>query len=273
MAEQHFGKAYGGEPPANYERFFVPAIGAPLASDLIRLAALRPGERVLDVACGTGVVARLASPRVGGTGLVAGSDINPGMLAVARSATPPTMPIEWHEASAEAMPFPDASFDVVLCQMGLQFVPDKDAALREMRRVLVSGGRLILNVPGPTPRLFNILGEALTRHVGAEAAAFVVHVFSLHDTAEIQDLVSDAGFQEVAVQSDTQSLRLPAPEDFLWQYVHSTPLAGAVVQMDDDRRGSLERDVVAKWQEFVEDRALMLEVRSVVATAWKREPT
>ncbi len=267
MAEQYFGKAYGGEPPANYERFFVAAIGAPLASDLVSLATLRRGERVLDVACGTGVVARLAAEEVGGTGSVAGLDVNPGMLAVARSATPSDLPIEWHEASAEAMPLPDASFDVVLCQMGLQFMPDKPAALREMRRVLVRGGRLILNLPGPTPRLFTIMAEALDRHIGAEAAGFVNLVFSLHDTAEIESLVRNSGFHDVSVQSEIRPLGLPAPEEFLWQYVHSTPIAGAVAQVDDDRRGSLEREVVARWQEFVEDRALALQLRVVVATA------
>jgi ubiquinone/menaquinone biosynthesis C-methylase UbiE len=269
MDEQHFGKAYGGKPPVNYERFFVPAIGAPLATDLIRLAALRPGERVLDVACGTGVIARLASQQVGATGTVAGLDVNPGMLAVARSVKWPGMPIEWHEASAEAMSLPDESFDVVLCQMGLQFMPDKDAALREMLRVLVHNGRLLLNVPGPTPRLFAIMGEALERHIGAEAAGLVNHVFSLYDTAEIQNLVSGAGFHDVSVQSDTKTLHLPAPEEFLWQYVHSTPIAGAVAQVDDDHRDLLERDVVTKWQEFVKDRALVLQVRIVVASALK----
>jgi ubiquinone/menaquinone biosynthesis C-methylase UbiE len=269
MAEQQVGKAYAGNPPANYERFFVPAIGAPLAIDLVRLAALRSGERVLDVACGTGVVARLASQQVGATGMVAGLDVNAGMLAVAGSATPAAMRIEWHEASAEAMPFSDAVFDVVLCQMGLQFIPDKAAALREMWRVLVRGGRLIFNVPGPTPRAFTILGEALARHIGAEAEGFVNKVFSLHDTAEIQSLVSGAGFHDVSVQSDTKSLRLPGPEEFLWQYLYSTPLAGAVAQVDDEHRGLLERDVVPKWQEFVEDRTLVVQVRVVVATARK----
>jgi ubiquinone/menaquinone biosynthesis C-methylase UbiE len=269
MAEQHFGQSYGGNPPANYERFFVPAIGVPLASDLIRHSALGQGERVLDVACGTGVVARLASHEVGATGTVAGLDVNPDMLAVARSATPPGMTIEWHKASAEAMPLPDASFDVVLCQMGLQFIPDKHAALREMRRVLVCGGRLLLNVPGPTPRLFLIMAEGLARHICAEAAGFVNDVFSLHATAEIQNLVIDAGFHDVSVQSDTKLLRLPAPEEFLWQYVQSTPLAGALAQMDDERRGALERDVVTKWQEFVKDRALVLQVRVVIASARK----
>jgi ubiquinone/menaquinone biosynthesis C-methylase UbiE len=269
VPQRHPGGTYGGSVPENYERAFVPAIGAPLADDLIRTAALRPGERVLDVACGTGIVARLATQPVGAAGTVAGLDINPGMLEVARSTTPPGVAIDWHEAGAEAMPLPDASFDAVLCQMGLQFVPDKHAALSEMRRVLAPGGRLILNVPGPTPRLFVIMGEALARHVGGEAVGFVNQVFSLHDTAEIQNLISGAGFRDVSVQSNTKSLRLPAPEEFLWQYVHSTPLADAVAQVNEEGRASLERDVVTKWQEFVKDRTLVLQVRMVVATARK----
>lgn len=269
MDKQHFGKAYGGDAAANYERFFVPAIGAPLATNLIHRAALRRDERVLDVACGTGVVARLASQQVGPSGTVAGVDVNPGMLAVARTAALPDHPVEWHEASAEEMPFPDASFDVVLCQMGLQFMPDKHAALREMWRVLSGGGRLLLNVPGPTPRLFSTMEETLAHHIGVEAAGFVNHVFSLHDTAEIQALVGGAGFHEVSVQSENKSLRLPAPEEFLWQYLYSTPLADVLAKVDAERCRSLERDVVAEWQKFVRDGALVLNARIVVVTARK----
>ena len=255
--------------PENYERYFVPAIGAPLANDLIAVAALRPGERVLDVACGTGVVSRLASQEVGATGAVAGLDINPGMLAVARTTTPPDVSIDWHEASIEGIPLPEASVDAVLCQMGLQFVADKRTALREMRRVLAPDGRLILNVPGPTPQLFVIMEEALTRHIGVEAARFVSHVFSLHDMEELQKLLEGADFRDVSVQEDTRSLCLPAPEEFLWQYVQSTPLAGALKQMNDEVRASLERDVVDGWQQFVKDQALILEVRMVIATGRK----
>jgi ubiquinone/menaquinone biosynthesis C-methylase UbiE len=269
MSKQNFYETYGGSAPGNYERYFVPVIGAPLATDLIDIAALRPGERVLDVACGTGIVARLAAERVGSPGTVAALDINPGMLAVARSVAPPGMPIEWYESSAEAMPLPDAAFDVVLCQLGLQFFADRLAALREMRRVLLPGGRLVIKVVGPTPPIFAILAEALARHINPEISAFMHLVFSLHDTGELQHLISGAGFRDVSAQSNTKPLRLPAPEEFLWQYVHSSPLAGAVAQVDDKHRASLERDVVAKWQEFVKDRALMLQVRIVVATARK----
>jgi len=269
MTRQSEDKSRGGSPFENYERFFVPAIGAPLADDLIETATLRPGERVLDVACGTGVVTRLASRRVGTAGTVAGLDINPGMLAVARATTPAGTEIDWREGDAESMPFPEVSFDVVLCQMGLQFVPDRNAALNEMRRVLEPGGRLILNLPGPTPRLFVILGEALARHVDGAAAGFVNQVFSLHDSAEIRDLLREAGFQDASVRAETRSLSLPAPADFLWQYVNSTPLAGAVAPLDDERRAALENDVVVQWQEFVKDGALQLQVRVVVAEARK----
>jgi ubiquinone/menaquinone biosynthesis C-methylase UbiE len=269
MTRQHFDKAYGGSPPQNYERYFVPAIGAPVADDLIKVAALRQNERVLDVACGTGVMARLASQLVGAAGVVAGLDVNPGMLAVARTTTSPAMTIEWHEASAQAMPFPDESFDVVLCQMGLQFMPDKEAALREMRRVLTPGGRLILNIPGPIPLPLNILAEALARNIGPEAAGVVNQVFSLHDTAEVQSLLSSAGFRDISVEDHNKSLRLPVPEEFLWQFVHSTPLAAAVTRAEEERLASLEQDVLAKWQQFVEDGVFMIQVRMVTATARK----
>ena len=269
MSEQHYRAADGRGEAGNYERYFVPAIGAPAGNGLIGAAALRPGERVLDVACGTGVVARLASPMVGESGSVTGLDINADMLAVARSAAPEGMEVDWREASAEAMPFPDESFDVVLCQMGLQLMADKQAALGEMRRVLATGGRLILNVPGAAPDPFVILSEALARHVDMDAARFVNQVFSLHDTAELERMIGAAGFREVSVKTAEGSLQVPAPAEFLWQYVYSTPLARVAAQVDDERREALERDVVARWQEFVREDGLELQVRMIVATVRK----
>jgi ubiquinone/menaquinone biosynthesis C-methylase UbiE len=262
-------KSYGGSAPENYERYFVPTIGTPFATELLDAAALQPGERVLDVACGTGVVTRLAAGIVGPDVAVAGLDINPGMLGVARSVTPARTKIEWHEASAESMPLPDESFDIVVCSLGLQFLPDKSAALQEMQRVLAPGGRLAIGTVGPTPPVFAILEQALARHVKPEVAAFMRQVFSLHDTRELHDLIAAAGFREVQVKSKTLKLTLPAPAEFLWQYVHSTPLAGAVGQIDDEGRGALERDVTAGWQTFVQDGALIAELNVVVSTSRK----
>ena len=263
---QDFYKGYGGSAPENYERYFVPVIGAPLAEELVDQAALRPGERVLDVACGTGVVARLAARRVGPAGTVVGIDLNPGMLAVARSVAPAGSSIEWHQSNVERLPLPDESFDVVVCSLGFQFVQDRLTALREMRRVLAPGGRLIFNAPGPAPRIFVVLAEALARNIDPELAAFMYQVFSLHDTGELRHLMDTAGLREGTARSDSRMLRLPTSEAFLWQYVHSTPLAGPVSQADEESRAALERDVVAGWKAFVEDGALLLRLDVAVAT-------
>jgi ubiquinone/menaquinone biosynthesis C-methylase UbiE len=262
-------KSYGGNAPENYERYFVPTIGTPFATELLDVAALQPGERVLDVACGTGVVTRLAARIVGPDGAVAGLDINPGMLGVARTVTPAGTRIDWHEASAESMPLPDESFDVVVSSLGLQFVPDRTAALQEMRRVLGPGGRLAIGTVGPTPSVFAVLEQALARHVKPEVAAFVRQVFALHDPRELEDLMAGAGFREAHVQTKTMKLTLPAPAEFLWEYVHSTPLAGAVGQIDDEGRAALERDVTAGLQTFVQDGDLIAELNVVVSTARK----
>ena len=122
-----------------YERYLVPAIFEPFARAPRRARrAQRTGERVLDAACGTGVVARYAAPRAGH---VVGADVNAGMLAVAARIAPQ---LEWVQADIAALPFEDGSFDLVLCQQALQFVPDHAAALAELRRVLAPGGHAVV---------------------------------------------------------------------------------------------------------------------------------
>lgn len=256
---------FGANPAENYQRFFVPQIGAPVAADLLEAACLQPGERVLDVACGTGVVTRLAAERIGSAGAVAGLDVNPAMLAVARRESPPG--VRWYEASAESMPLPDASFDVVLCQMGLQFVADKPAALREMRRVLAPGGRALVNVPGPAPALFDIMAQALGREMGPEAAGFVRAVFSLHDAGELEGLLREAGFSRADARSAPKALRVSAPREFLWQYIHSTPLSPAVMGAAEAKRAALESEVVARWQPFAADGGMRFEVGMTTSIA------
>lgn len=262
-------KQYGANAAENYERYFVPTIGMAWATALLDAAQLHPGDRVLDVACGTGVVTRLTAERVGPDGAVAGLDINPAMLAVARSIPSSGAEIEWHEASAESLPLADGSYDVVLSSLGMQFVPDKALALAEMQRVLAPDGQLVIATVGPTPPLFAILEQALARHVKPEAAGFMRAVFSLHEPQELKKLTSGAGFRHVEVRSRRLSVTLPEPAEFLWQYVHSTPLAAAVAQIDDVGRAALERDVVAAWQSFVEDGALILDGNAVLTTARK----
>src|SRR5438477_104942 len=129
----------GASAPDVYERDLVPAVFGAWAPRVIALATPKPGDRVLDVACGTGIVAQRVAERLGAAGQIVGLDLNPAMIAKARSIAPA---IDWREASVMAMPLPDASFDIVYCQLGLQFFPDRPAALQEMRRVLAPQGRL-----------------------------------------------------------------------------------------------------------------------------------
>jgi ubiquinone/menaquinone biosynthesis C-methylase UbiE len=263
-----YGKAYGGSAPENYQRYFVPVIGGPFAEDLVAEAALRPGERALDVACGTGVVARLAAERIGPSGTVAALDLNPAMLSVARSVPSTGAAIRWYETSAESIPLPDDAFDAVLCQLGLQFAADKSAALREMRRVLAPGGRLLVSTPPPNA-FFHVLDEAMTRHVGSEAGAFVRMVFSLDDPAIIERLFRDAGFVDVNVRTYAKDLRLPKGREFLWQYVHCTPLTVMLASLDAVRVAALERDVVDGWARWSDGDGMTYEQGMNVAKARK----
>ena len=242
---------YRGAAAENYERFFVPVIPRPLAEDLVKDAGLRPDERILDVACGTGVVARLAAERLGEHGSVSAVDVNAGMLAVARSiASDAKVRIDWYETPAERMPLPDESFDVAFCQLGLQFITDKAAALRDIHRVLVPGGRLLVNMPAPTP-FWNVMDQAFEKHLPT-GVNFVRLVFSLNDPAVVERLFRDAGFREVSVRRGTRKIHLPPPRDFLWQYVHSTPLAGTISEMDRELLEALEQDTAKGWQPWIE---------------------
>src|SRR6516164_10602557 len=136
-----------GNVPENYQRYLVPSIFGPWAKDLVEIAGLKPGERVLDIARGTGIVARTAALTLGSGGGIIGLDVSAPMLAAARSAAAAEgLSIKWQEGSAVKLALIDATCDVVLCQQGLQFFPDRPAALREMHRVLRSGGRLVLSV-------------------------------------------------------------------------------------------------------------------------------
>ena len=255
---------YAASAAESYERHFVPAIGEPVARRLLAAAEPAPGERVLDVACGTGIASRLALQAVGASGTVTGLDANPGMLEVARRVT--AHGVDWHAAPAEDIPLPDAAFDLILCSMGVQFFSDRVQALREMHRVLAPGGRAVWCTPGPTPPLFEAIDEALRNHIGPGASMFVQAVFSLHEPEEARSLMETAGFDGVEVEATLVPLRVAPPADFFWQYVQSTPLAAAAADLDEGQRAALEAEVVERCMPYVEDGAAVMEPGLLVAS-------
>jgi ubiquinone/menaquinone biosynthesis C-methylase UbiE len=257
---------FTGGAAENYQRFFVPAIGRPVATPLLRAADIRTAERVLDVACGTGVVARLAAELVGPGGAVAGLDAAPDMIGVARTAPAPRAPeIEWHVGDATSLPFPDASFDVVTCQMGLMFM-DGPAAVGEMRRVLVPGGRVAVSTPGRMQPSFEVVERAIAEHLGAELGTFVRMVFSMHEPGEVGSLLRAAGFAEVSAAESTVRLALPAPAEFLWEYINLTPMGPIVAQAPEASKTAMERQVVEEAAPFVVDGGVPVDQPMVIAT-------
>jgi ubiquinone/menaquinone biosynthesis C-methylase UbiE len=255
---------------ALYERYLVPTMFGPWATDLVALAALREGDRVLDVACGTGIVARNAAQQVGRTGRVVGLDMNAGMLAMARSAAASAgLDIEWCESSALSMPFEDGSFDVVLCQQGLQFFPDRLAGLREMHRVLTDGGRLVVtcwqsieNRPEMTA-----LAAALERHIGPGASATNRAPMSLGDADELRGLIADAGFRDVTITPAERLVHYASVEDYLSIRTRTTPSSDPLKQADEQTYRAVLRDLNEAFTPYVTANGLDFPTRTNHATA------
>jgi len=260
-----------GSVPESYERFLVPQIFAPWAEDLIEIAALQAGERVLDIACGTGIVARIAASRLGNRGSVVGLDTSAAMLDTARAAaTAEGAAVEWREGDALDEPFTDGAFEVVLCQQGLQFFPDKPRGLREMHRVLRPGGRIVLSVWGPIERSpgFAVLAEALTRHLDHHAGGLLASgPFSLSDAGALRGLIAGANFQDIDIRRVTKTLRYPSVEEFVLGYVSGSVLAGVVGDADESARSALLAEVGAKLAPAIDDQGLRFPIETNIATA------
>lgn len=199
---------------AVYEEFFVPALFRPWASRVIRAAQLRPGQRVLDVACGTGVLGREVAARVAPGGLVAGLDLDAGMLAVAEQLAPE---IEWRQGTAESLPWPDRFFDAVVSQFGLMFFPDRDRAIREMLRVLAPGGRLAVAVWGSLEHTPAYAAEVeLVQGLAGDRAADALRIpFALGDAEELAALLAAAGVASAKVVTASGVGRFPSTRSML----------------------------------------------------------
>ncbi len=258
-----------GNPAEMYESFFVPAMFAPLATLVLERVSPRPGERVLDVACGTGIVARRAARLVGDGGRLVGVDPSPAMLTVARStAVSEGVSVEWQEGMAEALPFPDGSFDLALCQMGLQFFPDKQAGLGEMRRVLVPGGRAAVSVwQEPRHQLFAAINDAMLRRLGVPALDLP---FSLGDAGTVRSLLSSAEFAAVEVEPISITARFSDPQRFVpLQVAASAAAVPALQQLDPQSRNDLADAIKNELEPMVREHTvgayLELQMHGLVA--------
>jgi ubiquinone/menaquinone biosynthesis C-methylase UbiE len=208
-----------------YEARFVPAFFAEWAPHLVDAARIATGQCVLDVACGTGIVARTVADRLGAAGRVVGVDLSEAMLTVARRVRPD---VEWRQGDVSALPFPDRSFDAVLCQMALMFFPDRAGAVREMRRVVRDGGSVAVLVPAhlDTQPAYGPFVEMAARHAGPAAASLLSAYFACGRLDQLTALVEAAGLHVSETRTRLGRARFPSVDAFVETEVKGTPLGG-----------------------------------------------
>ncbi len=229
-----------------YERQKVPGMFKPLANAVLARVPVASDERIVDLACGTGIVARLAAAGLGPGARITGADLNPGMIRAARALTAAEGErFHWHEADVSHLPFPDGAFSLAFCQQGLQFFPDKPAALREIARVLAPAGRLALTVWSEIPPLFEAIAAALARHFDADLAARGLAPFAFRDETVIAGLILDAGFAECAAERLAVERSFAASTESLRDEIIGNPVGADFAAGSAARQEAVLGDVLA----------------------------
>lgn len=229
-----------------YEAKFVPSLFADWAPHVVAMGDVSAGQSVLDAACGTGIVARTAAERVGPDGRVVGVDLNQAMLTVAERACPG---VELRQADITSLPFDDATFDVVLCQMALMFFPDRTAAISEMRRVVAPEGTVVVMVPSSLDAqpAYRPLVELAAKHAGPEAVAMLSAYWACGDLDELLGTTQDAGLEVLSTRTRMGTARFDSIDEFVSVEVESTPVRQ---RLTDHEYDTLRREAARVLEEF-----------------------
>jgi ubiquinone/menaquinone biosynthesis C-methylase UbiE len=260
-------------PAEGYESYMVPTLFGPCATNLIEAADPKPGERILDLGCGTGIVARQVASRVGATGKVTGIDVSPNMLAVARvAADREGFTVEWSEGNAEQLPFTDSSFDLVLCQFALMFVTNKTVALAEMRRVVTEEGRVLISVWQSLDRhpFYQTLHKVIQERLGMSA---LQDIFALGSADELRALATGAGFRHVELKPFSLTARFPNRDAFIAGEIEVDTAAIFSMQHLDSRNreaivATITADMQSPLKEVTHENHVVLPFHGHIVRAW-----
>jgi ubiquinone/menaquinone biosynthesis C-methylase UbiE len=234
--------AFEGSIPENYDRYLGPALFEPFAQDI---TARLKGERlnnVLEIACGTGILTRRLRDVLPATSRLVATDLNPGMLAFAQGKFHANESVEWQEADAGALPFSNGSFDAVVCQFGLMFVPDKEAAMCEAYRLLTTGGVFLFNVWNSMDRnpFAWIAHNTIASFFEADPPTFYELPFGFYDTDLIRGLLERARFKTIEASLVTLPCRSPSAAEFAIGLVRGNPVSTAIQERGIDAQAIIE---------------------------------
>lgn len=253
-----------------YEKLLVPTLNRPPAAEAVELAAPRPGEQVLDVACGTGIAVRLALPRVAPGGSVVGLDLDPAMIAVAKNVVqcPDAVTLDWRCASGMEMPFESGTFDLVLCLQGLQYLPDRAAGLAEIRRVLKLEGRFVAVV-------WSSLEEREGQHAVVQAlkrhdvdVTPILKAYTMGDPDRVRKLAEDAGFRNVDTRTGVMTAHFASSKHFIEALAAGGPASRlALSKVPEDQRNEFFGEVNEALRQYEDEEGVKLPLGYLVLIA------
>jgi SAM-dependent methyltransferase len=260
--------AFVGTVPENYDRLLGPMLFEPYARDVAARVPWRSGIRVLELACGTGRVTKHLAEHLHGSERLTATDLNADMIKWARSVVGEKDGLEWQTADAGQLPFDDSTFDVVVCQFGLMFVPDKQACLRETHRVLESGGRLLVTVwDGFEHNRAAALVQATLRKLFPQDPPTTLLVPYSMDRAQLRALADAAGYAEVSVHELALAGESPTAHDAATGFTHGTPLFASLSSRGAGRLEETRDAVAAAFAAELGDRPMRSPQQALVLDA------
>lgn len=261
--------AFVGSIPGNYDRYLGPIYFDQYADDLAQRLPVKPGMRVLETACGTGILTERLVGRLAGQGTLVATDLNEPMIEHARRKGFAGAGLEWRQADATKLPFGDGSFDAVLCEFGLMFFPDKPAGLREAFRVLEPGGRYLVSVWDSIA--YNTIGrithETIASFFPSDPPQFYLVPFSLHDTALIRGWLEGVGFRDVECHAVDKQGSSPTAADAATGLIEGNPVYNAIMQRSPEALGRIEAALARNLVVAFGDRPMRCPLRAFVFTA------
>ena len=262
------GWQLSGDGPSAYEKYIVPAYTGKWAHEMIRRAGLQEGEIILDVACGTGLVARTAADILGNTRLIHGVDVNEVMLKKARDIK---KDIHWHNNDVTDLPFAENYFNVILCQQGLQYFPDPCLSLKEMNRVLVEKGRILLSVWRPIKYspFYDSLNKALEKYVNHRAASMLSAAFTLGDSKKLRFLFDTAGFHNIQIHIVVKQMCYSPFEEFVTGGIMATPFFKDIMEMQASKQEEMLQYIYDANRDYIDDNGLAAPMECYIVSADK----